>query len=59
MKILSGTFEGKTLGTPIAMWVPNTDARSDAYDEMATKVRPSHADYTYFAKYGFRAWPGA
>jgi chorismate synthase len=58
VKILSGTFEGRTLGTPIAMWVPNTDARSDAYDEMATKFRPSHADYTYFAKYGVRAWPG-
>lgn len=56
--ILSGTFEGKTLGTPIAMWVPNSDARADAYDEMATKFRPSHADYTYQAKYGIRAWPG-
>lgn len=58
VKILSGTFEGKTLGTPIAMWVPNQDARSDSYNEMATKFRPSHADYTTFAKYGFRAWPG-
>jgi len=58
VRILSGTFEGKTLGTPIAMWVPNEDARSDAYSEMATKFRPSHADYTYFAKYGIRAWPG-
>jgi chorismate synthase len=58
VKILSGTFEGRTLGTPIALWVPNQDARSDAYNEMATKFRPSHADYTYFAKYGIRAWPG-
>ena len=58
VQILSGTFEGQTLGTPIAMWVKNEDARSEAYSEMATKFRPSHADYTYFAKYGIRAWPG-
>jgi chorismate synthase len=58
VQILSGTFEGKTLGTPISMWVKNEDARPEAYEEMATKFRPSHADYTYFAKYGFRAWPG-
>ena len=58
VQILSGTFEGKTLGTPISLWVKNKDARSEAYNEMATKFRPSHADYTYFAKYGIRAWPG-
>lgn len=58
VQILSGTFEGKTLGTPISMWVKNEDARSEAYSEMATKFRPSHADYTYFAKFGIRAWPG-
>src|SRR5580700_8530430 len=58
VQILSGTFEGKTLGTPISMWVRNEDARSEAYSEMATKFRPSHADYTYFAKYGFRNWQG-
>ncbi len=58
VEILSGTFEGKTLGTPISMWVRNQDARSEAYSEMATKFRPSHADYTYFAKYGFRNWQG-
>jgi chorismate synthase len=58
VKILSGTFEGKTLGTPISMWVQNEDARSEAYTEMATKFRPSHADYTYQAKFGIRAWPG-
>jgi chorismate synthase len=40
------------------MWVKNEDARSEAYNEMATKFRPSHADYTYFAKFGHRAWPG-
>src|SRR3954462_10681812 len=58
VEILSGTFEGKTLGTPISMWVRNQDARPEAYSEMATKFRPSHADYTYQAKYGIRAWPG-
>jgi len=58
VQILSGTFEGKTLGTPISMWVKNEDQRSEAYTEMATKFRPSHADYTYFAKFGIRAWPG-
>jgi chorismate synthase len=58
VQILSGTFEGKTLGTPILMWVKNEDARPESYSEMATKFRPSHADYTYFAKYGFRNWQG-
>jgi chorismate synthase len=56
--ILSGTFEGKTLGTPISLMVKNEDQRSEAYSEMAEKFRPSHADYTYQAKYGIRAWPG-
>jgi chorismate synthase len=58
VQILSGTFGGKTLGTPISMWVRNEDARPDAYSEMATKFRPSHADYTYFAKFGIRNWQG-
>src|SRR3989441_553821 len=58
IQILSGTFEGKTLGTPISMWVKNEDARREAYTEMATKFRPSHADYTYQVKFGIRAWPG-
>jgi chorismate synthase len=58
VQILSGTFEGKTLGTPICLWVKNTDARPEAYTEMATKFRPSHADYTYQAKFGIRSWPG-
>ncbi|MCX6892408.1 MAG: chorismate synthase, partial [Verrucomicrobia bacterium] len=58
VQILSGTFEGQTLGTPICLWVRNQDARPEAYSEMATKFRPSHADYTYQAKYGIRAWPG-
>src|SRR5438105_4218121 len=58
VEILSGTFEGKTLGTPISMWVKNEDQRPEAYSEMATKFRPSHADYTYQAKYGIRNWQG-
>src|SRR5688572_23980958 len=58
VQILSGTFEGKTLGTPISMWVKNEDARPEAYSEMATKFRPSHADYTYQSKYGIRNWQG-
>src|ERR1700704_28089 len=58
IQILSGTFKGKTLGTPISLWVKNEDARPEAYTEMATKFRPSHADYTYQAKFGIRSWPG-
>jgi len=58
VQILSGIFEGKTLGTPICLWVKNEDARSEAYSEMASKFRPSHADFTYQAKYGIRSWPG-
>jgi chorismate synthase len=58
VQIVSGTFEGKTLGTPICMWVKNEDARPEAYSEMAAKFRPSHADYTYQAKFGFRNWQG-
>src|SRR6202041_951798 len=58
VQILSGTFEGKTIGTPISMLVKNEDARSGAYSEMATKFRPSHADYTYQAKFGIRNWQG-
>lgn len=56
--ILSGVFEGRTLGTPICLSVKNEDARSEAYSEMAVKFRPSHADYTYQKKFGIRAWPG-
>src|SRR5215213_8505551 len=58
VEILSGVFEGRTLGTPISMWVKNEDARPEAYSEMAAKFRPSHADYTYQAKYGLRNWQG-
>jgi chorismate synthase len=59
IQILSGISEkGLTLGTPISMWVKNEDQRSEAYNEMKDKFRPSHADFTYFAKYGLRAWQG-
>jgi chorismate synthase len=57
-KILSGVFRGVTLGTPISVFVPNTDARPEAYSEMETHFRPSHADFTYQSKYGVRNWEG-
>jgi chorismate synthase len=57
-QILSGVFEGNTLGTPIAILVRNKDARPEDYSEIARKFRPSHADYTYEAKYGIRNWQG-
>src|ERR1700754_1320398 len=57
-RILSGVFEGHTLGTPICVAVMNKDARPESYREMETAFRPSHADYTYQAKYGIRNWQG-
>ncbi len=57
-EILSGVVDGETLGTPIAVVVRNEDQRPGAYEEMAVKYRPSHADYTYDAKYGIRALSG-
>ena len=57
-EIISGVFEGKTLGTSIAILVRNKDARSQDYNEMEQKYRPSHADATYDAKYGIRNWQG-
>jgi len=57
-RILSGIFEGQTLGTPISIIVMNKDARPDAYTEMKSTYRPSHADFTYEAKYGIRNWQG-
>ncbi|MGF1482611.1 MAG: chorismate synthase [Cyanophyceae cyanobacterium] len=57
-EIISGVFEGKTTGTPIAILVRNKDARSKDYSEMEQKYRPSHADATYDAKYGIRNWQG-
>ena len=57
-EILSGVFEGLTLGTPISIGVWNQDARGKDYEHMRTRFRPSHADYTYQAKYGIRNWKG-
>jgi len=54
VSILSGIYQGFTLGTPIAMMVLNKDQRPEAYSEMKEKFRPSHADYTYQTKYGIR-----
>ena len=58
VEVLSGMLEGLTLGTSLALSVRNKDHRSEAYNEMAEKFRPSHADFTYQAKYGIRAWAG-
>jgi chorismate synthase len=57
-EILSGVFEGKTLGTPIGLLVRNKDARPEDYAAVAKTFRPSHADFTYEAKYGIRNWQG-
>ena len=54
VEILSGVFEGRTTGTPIALLIRNTDQRSKDYSEVAQKFRPGHADYTYLQKYGLR-----
>ncbi|WP_345951079.1 chorismate synthase [Mucilaginibacter sp. PAMB04274] len=54
VQILSGMFDGKTTGTPIAMLIPNEDQRSKDYSHNTDVFRPSHADYTYFTKYGIR-----
>ena len=54
VEILSGVHEGATTGTPIALLVRNTDARSKDYDRIAEQFRPGHADYTYWQKYGVR-----
>jgi len=57
-EILSGLFEGRTLGTSIGILVRNSDARPQAYEDMKDVFRPSHADFTYEAKYGIRNWQG-
>jgi chorismate synthase len=57
-EIVSGVFEGKSLGTPIAILVRNKDARPEDYADLAKTFRPSHADFTYEAKYGIRNWQG-
>jgi len=58
VRILSGTFEGKTTGTPVSLMIENTDQRSKDYSEIARKFRPGHADYTYWKKYGIRDYRG-
>lgn len=58
VKILSGVYEGKTLGTPVAMIVYNKDQRSEDYEELKNKFRPGHADFTYFVKYGLYDYRG-
>jgi chorismate synthase len=54
VKILSGTFQGRTTGTPISLMIENVDQRSKDYGDIAARYRPGHADYTYDAKYGIR-----
>ena len=58
VRILSGTFEGRTTGTPIALQIENTDQRSRDYGEIAERFRPGHADITYELKYGIRDYRG-
>src|SRR4029078_2511030 len=58
VEILSGVFEGKTTGTPIALLIANVDARSKDYSNIAATFRPGHADYTYWQKYGIRDYRG-
>ena len=58
VRILSGVFEGKTTGTPIALHIENTDQRSKDYSQIAQQYRPGHADYAYDAKYGIRDYRG-
>src|SRR5690606_17025914 len=55
---LSGEYEGKSNGTPIALVILNTDQKSKDYSHISDKFRPSHADYTYFEKYGIRDYRG-
>ncbi len=57
-EILSGVFEGRTTGTPIAILIRNTDQRSGDYSDIRDKYRPGHADYTFDAKFGFRDYRG-
>ena len=58
VEILSGVFEGRTTGTPIALLIRNEDARSKDYAAIADTFRPGHADYTYWQKYGIRDYRG-
>jgi chorismate synthase len=58
VQVLSGVFEGRTTGTPIALLIPNEDHRSRDYDHLAQAYRPSHADFTFQAKFGHRDYRG-
>ncbi len=58
VRIVSGVFEGRTTGTPIAMLIDNIDARSRDYQDIKDQIRPGHADYTYWKKYGLRDYRG-
>jgi chorismate synthase len=58
VKILSGTFEGHTTGTPVSLMIENVDQRSKDYRNIADRFRPGHADYTYWKKYGIRDYRG-
>lgn len=58
VQILSGVFENQTTGTPIGLLIENTDARSKDYENIKRQLRPGHADYTYWKKYGFRDYRG-
>tara|TARA_R110002110_G_scaffold166602_2_gene367272 strand:- start:20617 stop:21711 length:1095 start_codon:yes stop_codon:yes gene_type:complete len=58
VEILSGVFEGKTTGAPIALVIKNQDQRAQDYQKIKDAFRPGHGDYTYFKKYGFRDWRG-
>ncbi len=58
VEILSGVFEGRTTGAPIALLIRNTDAKSKDYTKIANLFRPGHADYTYWQKYGIRDYRG-
>jgi len=58
VQILSGVFEGRTTGTPVALLIENTDARSKDYEEIKRQFRPGHADFTYWKKYGIRDYRG-
>ena len=58
VKILSGTFDGQTTGTPVSLMIENVDQRSRDYSNVADRFRPGHADYTYWKKYGIRDYRG-
>ena len=58
LEVLSGLFQGKTTGAPVALWIKNRDVRSADYESIQDLFRPGHADYTWWRKFGFRDWRG-